>query len=206
MKILAAVLAVGLLALAALVLRPSRPPEPAVRFDAPVSAAPHPARTPAARAVVYVAGRVARPGLYTLGPGARVADAIAAAGGLGRDADPVAVNLAERIEDGEEIVVRALGEPEPRAVRGHPKSSRRSARHAKRGHRKRRAPPPEQVDLNRASADALARLPGMTLDVAQHIVAVRRLDGSFLTLDDLEDVAGMSPGRIERIAPYVVVR
>lgn len=106
MKKLLVAAGVCVLALAALFLRPPRPAEPSVRFDPP---APRVVRSAAPRPVVYVAGRVARPGLYTLSGAARVDDAVRAAGGIVRDGDPVAVNLAEHVSDGEEIVVPPLG-------------------------------------------------------------------------------------------------
>jgi protein involved in polysaccharide export with SLBB domain len=110
MKKLLVAAGVAALALAMLLLRPARPAEPAVRFDPP---APRVARTAPARPVVYVAGRVARPGLYALSGAARVDDAVRAAGGIARGGDPVAVNLAQHVSDGEEIVVPPLGETTP---------------------------------------------------------------------------------------------
>lgn len=130
MKKLVAAAAVVVLALAALLFRPARPVEPVVRIDPPP---PRPARSAPARPVVYVVGHVVRSGLYTLAPGARVDEAIRAAGGIVRDADPVAVNLAAHVTDGEEIVVPALGEagPHPRRAHGRrAKGPRRRRRHA----------------------------------------------------------------------------
>jgi competence protein ComEA len=126
MKKLIVIAAVVALALAACFLRPSRPAEPLVRVE-PV---PHPARSAPPRPVVYVAGRVVHPGLYTLAAGARADDAIRAAGGIARDGDPVAVNLAARVSDGDEIAVPALGAPEARTHRhraraGRPRRRRR---------------------------------------------------------------------------------
>src|SRR5437660_7048408 len=59
--------------------------------------------------VVDVAGEVARPGVYTLARGARAGDAVERAGGLTRRADPVAVNLAAPLQDGQQIVVPRRG-------------------------------------------------------------------------------------------------
>ena len=81
-------------------------------------------------AVVYVAGEVRRPGVYRLPAAARVDDAVRAAGGQGPAADPVAVNLAERVRDGEEIVVppRGAGPPPARDFGASPKRRRRRRR------------------------------------------------------------------------------
>ncbi|MDP9110995.1 MAG: SLBB domain-containing protein, partial [Candidatus Eremiobacteraeota bacterium] len=59
---------------------------------------------------MYVAGAVAHPGLYRLPAGSRVGDAVALAGGLAAGADAVAVNLAARISDGDEVAVFHVGE------------------------------------------------------------------------------------------------
>lgn len=58
---------------------------------------------------VHVAGEVEKPGLYLLDPGARVADALAAAGGFTEVADRAAVNLARRLVDGEQLLVPEQG-------------------------------------------------------------------------------------------------
>jgi competence protein ComEA len=149
--------------------------------------------TPAS--VVYVVGAVARPGLYRLAPGARVNDAVERAGGLRADADPAAVNLAERVSDGEEIHVLRLGETArapARKSRTKRKTSDASA-------------PIEAIDLNAAGASALASNPGIGATLAARIVAYRRLNGPFASLDELADVAGMTPRRIDALAPYVTV-
>jgi competence protein ComEA len=144
--------------------------------------------------VVYVAGAVAHPGLYTLGSRDRVADAVREAGGLSPAADAAGVNLAAHIVDGEEIDVPLPGE---RAV-----SSRARAAHART--RRKPSPPPEGVDVNAADAATLARVPGIGRTVAARIVAVRERDGAFASLDELLDVAGMTSARLDRARPYLL--
>ena len=70
---------------------------------------------PAATASVFVhvSGAVAAPGLYVLSDGARVVDAVAAAGGFAAGADEAAVNLARPLGDGEQLHVPAAGEEPP---------------------------------------------------------------------------------------------
>src|SRR5690349_9126785 len=67
----------------------------------------------AAPLLVHVLGAVAAPGLVELAPGARVVDAVAAAGGFTPEADPAAVNLARLVVDGEQLVVLAVGQAPP---------------------------------------------------------------------------------------------
>jgi competence protein ComEA len=171
-----------------------------VQQAAPVSAAsprlPHARRSrrgpPAgSEATVYVAGAVAKPGLYRVAAGAR-ADAIAAAGGLARSADPAAVNLAAFVRDGDEVLVPPSGGAAPRARR-----VRRSRRAA--------AAPPVALDVNAAGTAELAAVPGIGRSIAARIVAMREADGTFSSLDELLDVAGMTQARLERARPYLDV-
>jgi competence protein ComEA len=147
---------------------------------------------PTGELVVYVAGAVKRPGLYRLKYGDRYARAVALAGGFAPSADAAGVNLAERVADGEEIYVPLAGETPRTRVHGpHPR--RRAA-----------SPPPDgSVDVNTADAAELAAVPGIGRAVAARIVEVRERDGSFASLDELLDVAGMTQSRLERARPYL---
>ena len=142
--------------------------------------------------VVYVAGAVRRPGLYRLHDGDRYAQAVASAGGLRASADSTGVNLAQRAADGEEIYVPVLGEA--------PHTRLREAR----ARRHRATPPPEgAVDVNTADAAELGAVPGIGRAVASRIVELRERDGSFASLDELLDVAGMTQSRLERARRYL---
>ncbi len=157
---------------------------------------PRDAAAPGGVAVVYVAGAVRRAGLYRVGSSARVNDAVTAAGGLAPDADPVGVNLAARVSDGEEIAVPRVGERLPAAARRRTgtTSRRRSAR---------KSTPSEPIALNEADAAALARVPGIGPTIAARIVALRAREGPYDSLDELLDVAGMTPSRLGRAGSYL---
>ncbi len=146
--------------------------------------------------VVYVAGAVERPGLYTLASSARVNDAVARAGGLRSDADADAIDLAEHVTDGEEIRALRIGEPAPRAAHRHT-ARRRPSRKAR--------VPVGVIDVNTADASALTALPGVGTTLAERIVEYRRVNGPFASLDELADVAGMTQRRIDAIAPYLAL-
>jgi len=143
--------------------------------------------------VVYVAGEVSHPGVYRLAAGGRAQAALRAAGGATGDADLVAVNLAEPLRDGEEIAVPA---------RGAANGSGRRTRSA-RVRRVRKKDSLQPVDINTADAERLATLPGIGASLAARIEAYRRLNGPFQTIDEMRDVAGMTDGKVDRIAPYV---
>jgi competence protein ComEA len=142
--------------------------------------------------VVYVVGAVRAPGLYRMPPEARAGDAVRQAGGLLPAADPAGVNLAARVSDGEEIDVPVTGARAP---------SRRTA--GTRSVRQRTPPADASVDINAASAEELARVPGIGKAISQRVAELRERDGAFASLDELLDVAGMTPARLERARPFL---
>jgi competence protein ComEA len=147
---------------------------------------PRPARAVAARLVVDVAGAVSRPGVYRLEQGARVADAIAIAGGATRHADIDAVNLAAPLADGLQVVVPRRGPSTvPGAVGSAPSAT---------------AP----VDLNSASVEQLDALPGIGPSTAAKIVAYRQAHGAFHSLEELDAVPGIGAGRIAQLKGLVL--
>ena len=164
--------------------------------------------------MVYVAGAVARPGVYAVRPDARAKDALALAGGTRPGADLVAVNLAAHVRDGDEIVVPVRGAMLPAATRargGGRHGAGRPTRGAYGGKRHRRSrrdepPPAAQVDINAADADTLATIPGIGPGLAERIVAFRTSNGPFASVDELLDVAGITDRRLDAILPYVVAR
>ncbi len=196
---------VGLLALA--ILRPAPPPPISAALTAsstnpPLGDSPQQQtrrRSTAARAVVYVAGAVRHPGLYTLAAGSRAAEAVRLAGGLTASADTLAVNLAAPVRDGDEVGVPEIVAACPR------RTSRRRAHSARTRHASRRVgnTPTSTIDVNTADTASLAAVPGIGPAVAERIVAIRSEEGPFADLDELLDVAGMTPARLERARPYL---
>ena len=189
--------AVAILALIALAIWHPAPRAP-LASATPSAAAP--SRSPRVLAtasfgteLVYVVGAVRHPGLYHLAAGARIDDAVREAGGLRADADPAAVNLAAHVSDGDEIAVPLLGQPMQHAL-----NTKRS-----RSPRARAIKSAAIVDVNSASAQALASVPGLGAMIAARIVAIREQDGAFTTFDELLDVAGMTESRLARAQPYL---
>jgi competence protein ComEA len=142
-----------------------------------------------ATVVVSVVGLVARPGLVTLPSGARVADAVKAAGGLLPEADAASVNLAAVVADGQQIAVGvpgAAGDTASGPAAGSPAAG-------------------GTVDLNTASAGQLDELPGIGPVLAERIVAHRTAHGPFTTVDQLDDVPGIGPAIAAELAALVTV-
>jgi competence protein ComEA len=168
---------------------------PAPEIQLPrAQAAPAPAATAtSADVIVHVAGAVVRPGLVKIAPGARMADALAAAGGPRPDADLDQVNLAAKVGDGDRVYVPRRGEAPPPT--GGVGASSNGSSSAKTG----------PVDLNSAGPDELDGLPGVGPATAKAIVEYRTRHGRFKTIDDLLAVPGIGPAKLATLKPLVRV-
>ena len=162
-----------------------------VPLGVPLSASPSPTL---AALVVQVVGRVNKPGIVRLPQGARVADAVAAAGGLTRRTDPASVNLARLVVDGEQIVIA-----NPSAASAPPGASSPAAGVQSSGS------PGALLDLNTATADQLEGLPGVGPVLAQRIVEQRARIGRFASVEDLRQVSGIGAKKFADLAPLVRV-
>jgi competence protein ComEA len=194
-------LAAGLAALALLVVA-WRHHSASARAPAPLRVAPitprrvapdsalRASRAPVGRAlVVDVVGAVRRPGLVRLPPGARIADAVAQAGGLGTNAERSAVNLAAPVSDGQQVFVprrgaAPVGADAPAAGPG--------------------AAPTAPVSLSTASPEELDALPGVGPVTAQKIVTYRQEHGAFRSVDELDAIPGIGPSRIADLRGLVM--
>lgn len=134
---------------------------------------------------VHVAGAVVRPGLYELSDGARVDEAVRKAGGSRPDADLDALNLAAKVKDGDKVLV-----PGPPAEgEGQTGGSNGSG----------------LLNLNTATATELEELPGIGPALAGRIVAYREQHGGFQKIDDLLDVPGIGPAKLDEIRGHATV-
>lgn len=168
----------------------------------PPSAGPTDAVSPPtnpATVTVHVAGAVASPGVYVLASGARVADAVDAAGGGAPGADLDALNLAAVLVDASRVYVPVDGEVPPAAIQPEVASSTTVAAAAGGGE------PPGPIDLNDATAEQLDTLPGIGPATAAAIVRNREEIGPFATVDDLERVPGIGPARLAALRDLVTV-
>ena len=157
---------------------------------APAGAGPVPSTSADGGLLVHVVGAVAEPGLVTVPDGARVADALQAAGGATGKADLTALNLARSVVDGEQLYVPEPGETVPGT--GPPAAGGQIAPGDAPG-------AGAAVDINAADALALEALPGVGPSIAQAIVEWREANGPFASVDELEDVPGIGPATLEKI-------
>lgn len=210
-----------------LVWQRAAPPATALRI---LPAPALPSSTPTAVAPewqVHVTGAVAAPGLVRLSPGARVADAVEAAGGLMPEADGDAINLAAPLADGLQLHVPPLGESPPSAAGAAPRASGSAAAvtgviapafgaplpgsdpaagpDGVAGHPSAGAAG-AAIDLNTAGTAELESLPGVGPALAARILAQRQSQGPFHSVQDLLEVPGIGAKTLARFADKVVVR
>lgn len=178
-----------------------------------IQLAPAPSPAPI---LVQVEGAVARPGLYPLPRESRVADAVAAAGGLTTEADPARLNTAARLKDGEKLVIPALGETQVQAVSRAGEIPVDAADGASQvggasqagGDSPAGGEPPtalQPLNLNTATLEELDMLPGIGPTRAQDILNYREQHGGFRAIEELQEVSGIGPATFERLKALVSV-
>ena len=180
-------IAAGLLLLAVgyRVVASRQPEPPPVSVEEPAAARP-PRQRPAARAFVHVAGAVRRPGLYRVREGARVAVALARAGGPTRRAELTSTNLAARVQDGQQIVVPVRG--------GAPATAPGTAA---------AGAPAGPLSLASATQAQLEELDGIGPTLAARIIEYRDANGGFRSVEELGEVDGIGEVRLEALRQAV---
>lgn len=151
----------------------------------------------AAEAYVDVDGAVVRPGLYRLKDGARVSQAIDAAGGLTVEADVTGLNRASKITDGQKIYVPTVGEQQAAAAVGGAESSAATTPGA--------GSSSGLVNINTASAAELQTLSGIGPSMAQSIIDDRSKNGPFASVDDLMRVSGIGEKKLAKIKDCICI-
>ena len=146
------------------------------------------AAPPQAGLYVHVAGAVRAPGLYRLAAGDRVADAIARAGGFTDDAERAGVNLARAVADGEQIVVPVAGAAPDGDAGAAPGTAAGGL-----------------IDLNTATREQLDTLPRVGPAIADRIIAWRKENGRFTSVDDLGSVPGIGQKMLDGLRDLVRV-
>lgn len=170
--------------------------EPPLLLQSP----PNPPSSQPSRLKVHVKGAVQKPGVYALPFGSRVGEAVRLAQAT-PDADLDALNLAAFLEDGQEILVPRKGRSEKLApsslalAPSPPPSSRPRSERAK--------TPAKIVHLNTATEADLIQLPGIGPVLAKRILEYRRQVGGFKSVEQLLEVKGIGPKKLERLRPYV---
>ncbi|MBN1628178.1 MAG: helix-hairpin-helix domain-containing protein [Thermoleophilia bacterium] len=158
--------------------------------------------TTEARIWVQVAGAVNRPGVYQMSAEARVFEAVAQAGGFSDTADQQAVALAACLSDGCRVYVPEVGEAGDGAVQT-PVQSSAGLSGTEGGAEAGAASSPGPVSLNSGTLAELDALPGVGPAIAQQIITYRENNGPFTSVDQLTDVPGIGPAKLEQLRPLV---
>jgi competence protein ComEA len=157
---------------------------------------------------VYVTGAVALPGVYALPEGARVQDAIAAAGGAVIQADLDGINLAERLSDEAHVIISRRDDATPSTVQQPASSVSRSNTVPITGQSSptsSKSVPSSHVNINTATAEELQTLPGIGPSIAARIIADRDQNGPFRSIEDLTRITGIKEGIMAKIRAYLTV-
>ncbi|MCB1300646.1 MAG: ComEA family DNA-binding protein [Tetrasphaera sp.] len=147
---------------------------------------------------VHVVGQVKRPGVVEVSAGARILDAIEAAGGATSKADLDAINLARAVVDGEQIQVLRPGEsPTPASGPAAPATGSGSGGTG--------GGPGVKVPINTADLAQLDTLPGVGPVLAQRILDWRSQHGAFASIDQLGEVSGIGEKLLANLTPLVTL-
>lgn len=151
--------------------------------------------------IVHVAGLVRTPGLHRLPAGARVADALEAAGGPRHDAWLDGLNLARPLHDGEQLLVPAAPDPADGSTGSAPGAAPGAGLQSGPGGLR----PDGRVDLNLATASELETLPGIGPVMAERVVQHREDNGPFTSVGELRDVPGVGEKTFQNLVDLVGV-
>jgi competence protein ComEA len=183
-----AVIVGGFVALMGIVRAPSQPPIEVRPRD--------PLPTPTVVVYVHIDGAVQSPGVYALPGGARVFEAIEAAGGRSEDADLRELNLAARVADGQKLVIPPKVDPtqaaEAPAAASSSAASSGPANAAS-----------ARINLNTASQRILETLPGVGPVTAGRIIEYRQANGPFTRVEQLREARLVNAATFERIRSLV---
>jgi competence protein ComEA len=145
---------------------------------------------------VHITGAVVRPGVYDLVKGARVLDAVEAAGGFVAEADKNALNLAARVEDADKLDIPFMAGFIPEESQGFTIVSEGTPS----GELEQ-----ELVDINNATQDELEKLPGIGPTLARNIVSYREDSGPFAQIEDIVNVSGIGSSTYAEIRDLITV-
>jgi competence protein ComEA len=138
--------------------------------------------------VVHISGQVHNPGIVKLEPGARVIDAVNAAGGLKKDADLDKINLARKLQDEEKIYIPKIGEDISENISYFQNPAGGS----------------NKININTCTKEELMSLPGIGEVLADRIIQYREKT-PFKKIEDLMNVSGIGEKKFESIKDMIIV-
>jgi len=146
---------------------------------------------------VHVVGEVKNPGVYEMSLGDRVFHAIDKAGGATEDADFTSINLAEKLKDGEKIIVYSK-----EMLNSNVDVSEKTASENQKMYFKSQS---NLININTASREELETLPGIGEVLSQRIIDYRRTNGYFKSIEEIKEVSGIGEKKFEAIKDLITV-
>lgn len=148
--------------------------------------------------VIHIAGQVVNPGIVKLKDGARIVEAIEAAGGITADANLEKINLAYILEDGMKVYIPSINDEEENnyvttSSNGISSNSSSSKQNLK-------------ININTASVEDFEQIPGIGSSIASRIVEYRKENGKFATIEDIKNVSGIGDSKFNNIKNYIYVK
>ena len=140
---------------------------------------------------IHVCGAVCDPGIYELDEGARLYEAVEAAGGMTEEASTDSVNLARAVSDGEQIYIPTSEETEAQGIMPGTDSGASATQ--------------KKVNINTASAEELMTLTGIGEAKAESIIRYREENGRFQRIEDLMEISGIKEGVFEKIKDDIII-
>jgi len=146
---------------------------------------------------VHISGAVNQPGVYTFPVNSRVQDAINAAGGFTDDASVNSINLAAPLQDGSQIWVPSLLQPQDPVFGNETQDDRDGDR----------SPPAIEllININTATQEELESLPEIGPAIAGDIIAYRQTEGLFISIEEISKVPGIGPITYDEIKGLITV-
>ncbi len=161
---------------------------------APIQLLPPPTPAPIQ---VHISGAVHNPGVYELPLESRVQDAIQVAGGFTEDAQQEGINLAAKLQDGDQVLV-----PAQRTSASYPMGDSTSQTADQQSLTQSTS---NIVNINSASQDELETLPGIGPVTAQKIIEYRQSNGDFSSIEGIQKVSGIGPATFDKIEALITV-
>ncbi len=162
-------------------------------------------RTETAEIYVFICGQVENPGVYCLPEGSRICDAVEMAGGCLDTADINAVNQAERLTDGAKIYIPAIGEEPDSGMAGASGLGASESENSDLLADSQSGMNSGKLNINLATREELMTLPGIGETKADAILEYRDSHGSFTSIEELMNIAGIKEGVFNKIEEYIMV-
>lgn len=179
--------------------QPSPPPIEVVTVEPTATATLPPQATATPKPVrVYITGAIQHEDVYFMPAGSIIKDVVEAAGGFTADADHTRINLAQEVQDQQQIHVPSLDEvnPPPPVQGGPTTSTSNTANNPATG---------AVINLNTATVEELDSLPGVGPAIAKRIIEYRSSVGGFSSIEQITQVSGIGEATFAKIKAFITV-